>query len=92
MAKKRKQQRRKRKIGHVRLTCPHCKRNVTVQRPTAFQRSTPCPNCRIPIASSLIIAISEGTAESDVTPQEESTEESVAEESTETEEAAAESA
>jgi hypothetical protein len=78
---KRKKVRRKRKIGHVRLICPHCGRHVTVQRPSAFQRTMPCTNCRIPIASSLIIATSEGSAQSDVAPvQEESSEESVTEE------------
>jgi ribosomal protein S27E len=77
MAKSKKVRRKRKKIGHVRLNCPHCGRDVTVQRPSAFQRTMPCPNCRIPIASGLIIATSEG----DVAPvQEESSEESVTEE------------
>ncbi|MDQ4076994.1 MAG: hypothetical protein M3220_12200 [Chloroflexota bacterium] len=40
----------RRKIRHVRITCPHCGKDVTVQPPRGFQRAIPCPNCRIPIA------------------------------------------
>lgn len=46
----------KRKRGHVRLTCPHCGRSVSVQRPHRFQPAMPCPNCRVPINADLIIA------------------------------------
>lgn len=46
----------KRKQGHVRLTCPHCGRPVSVQRPQRFQGAVPCPNCRIPIRADLIAA------------------------------------
>lgn len=44
----------KKKIGHVRLTCPHCGRSVNVQRPQGFQKGMPCPNCRIPISNEVI--------------------------------------
>ena len=46
----------KRNQGHVRLTCPHCGRPVSVQRPQRFQGAIPCPNCRIPIRADLIAA------------------------------------
>ncbi|HBY96712.1 MAG: hypothetical protein M5U01_25830 [Ardenticatenaceae bacterium] len=46
----------RRKHGHVRLTCPHCGRNVSVQRPQRFQPAMPCPNCRVPINATLILA------------------------------------
>lgn len=46
----------KKRGGHIRLICPHCGRNVSVQRPQGFQRSVPCPNCRIPISVEYISA------------------------------------
>lgn len=46
----------RRKQGHVRLTCPHCGRSVSVQRPQRFQAAMPCPNCRLPIDAALITA------------------------------------
>ena len=55
MAKKKKKP--SKRVGHVRLTCPHCARIAKVQRPTSFQRSMPCPYCRIPISSELIVSI-----------------------------------
>ena len=53
MAKKKKQRKR---VGHVRVTCPHCTKIAKVQRPIGFQRSVPCPYCRIPISTDLIVA------------------------------------
>lgn len=47
---------KKRRSGHVRVTCPHCNRDVNVQHMQGFQRTTPCPNCRIPIAIDVIQA------------------------------------
>ncbi len=46
----------KKRSGHVRVTCPHCSRDVNVQRPQGFQRGMPCPNCRIPISVDVITA------------------------------------
>lgn len=58
----------KKRAGHVRVHCPHCGRDVNVQRPQGFQRSVPCPNCRIPISTELIAA-SEAGKEAEETPQ-----------------------
>lgn len=52
----------KKRAGHVRVHCPHCGRDVNVQRPQGFQRSVPCPNCRIPISTDLIAASEESKA------------------------------
>lgn len=53
---------KKQRIGHVRVTCPHCNRSVNVQRPQGFQKGMPCPNCRIPIPVDVIAAAeAEGT-------------------------------
>jgi hypothetical protein len=49
----------RKRVGHVRVTCPHCSRDVNVQRPQGFQRAMPCPNCRIPISAEVINATQE---------------------------------
>lgn len=59
MAKKKKKP--SKRAGHVRLTCPHCTRIAKVQRPVGFQRSIPCPYCKIPISAELIVAVEAGT-------------------------------
>jgi hypothetical protein len=60
----------KKRAGHVRLTCPHCGKGVNVQRPQGFQRSMPCPNCRIPIAADYITAAeSSAASESAAAPE-----------------------
>lgn len=48
-----------RKLAHIRLTCPHCGKDVSVQRPHGFQRAVPCSHCRIPIAVDYILAAEE---------------------------------
>ncbi|MBA3570289.1 MAG: hypothetical protein H0W28_13365 [Pyrinomonadaceae bacterium] len=52
----------KKRTGHVRVNCPHCGKDVNVQRAQGFQRAMPCPNCRIPIAVDVIEA-AEGQSE-----------------------------
>lgn len=47
----------KKRAGHVRVNCPHCGRDVNVQRPQGFQRGMPCPNCRIPIPIDVITGV-----------------------------------
>ncbi len=53
----------RKRAGHVRILCPHCSKQVNVQRPQGFQRSIPCPNCRIPIPVSTITAAEDEAAE-----------------------------
>lgn len=55
----------RRKQGHVRLACPHCGRNVSVQRPQRFQPAMPCPNCRVPINADFIAAVAERATEAE---------------------------
>jgi transposase-like protein len=57
----------KKRAGHVRLTCPHCHKSVNVQRPQGFQRTMPCPNCRIPISTDYIVSAE--STESTETPE-----------------------
>lgn len=61
MARK-KRKGKSRATRHVRLTCPHCTKSVNVQPPRGFQRSIPCPYCRIPIATSLVTLAEEGNS------------------------------
>jgi uncharacterized CHY-type Zn-finger protein len=44
------------KAPHVRVLCPHCGKNVTVQQPMRYQLSLPCPVCKVPIGAHLIEA------------------------------------
>lgn len=45
----------KKRVGHVRIICPHCGKGVTLQRPRQFQRDVPCSRCRIPISSAYVL-------------------------------------
>lgn len=47
---------KKKRAGHVRVLCPHCNREVNVQRLQGFAKAMPCPNCRRPIAAATITA------------------------------------
>ena len=52
----------KSKQKHVRIVCPHCGKNVSLQRPRTrlgFVKPVACPSCHIPISPAHIKAQTE---------------------------------